>query len=94
MIENELLTKLIRVERTLSVFDNDSNNLLQELEVNVPLDGLKMIVVPKEGDDQLYLPYVLNESQIYRLNEIMGNPIEPDLKRNYYVLECIGIYDW
>lgn len=56
MKENDLLTKLERVERTLSVFERNSNNLLQELEVNVPLDKLKLIVIPRDNDDELYLP--------------------------------------
>jgi hypothetical protein len=94
MKENDLLSKLERVERNLIVYDNNSNNRLQELEVDVPLDKLKEIVVPKEGDDQLYLPYVLGESQIKKLNELMGNPLETDSKKNYYVLDCVGFYNW
>lgn len=94
MNENDLLSKLERVERNLSVFDNNSNDLLQELEVNISLNTLKNIVTPKEGDDLLYLPYILDKSQIIKLNEIMGSPLQPDSRKNYYVLDCIGFYNW
>jgi hypothetical protein len=94
MKENDLLSKLERVERTLSIFNNNSNDLLQELEVKVPLGKLKLIVIPKVGDDELYLPYVLDELQLKRLNELMGHAIKPDFQKNYYVLEANGVYNW
>jgi hypothetical protein len=94
MKENDLLNKLLRVERTLSEYDDKSKDLLQELEVNIPLDKLKLIVVSKDGDDQLYLPYVLDELQLKKITEMMDITLLPDFNKNYYVLDCIGIYDW
>jgi hypothetical protein len=93
MKEDDFLTKLEPVERTLSIFDNHSKDLLQELEVGVPLDMLKLIVTARDGDHELYLPYVLDELQIGRLNELMGNRLQPDFESNYYVLEVNGIYN-
>jgi|HubBroStandDraft_6_1064221.scaffolds.fasta_scaffold869142_2 hypothetical protein len=93
MNDDDFLSKVEPVERTLSIFDNHSKDLLQELEVGVPLEMLRLIVAARDGDYKLYLPYVLDELQIRRLAELMGNHLQPDFDSNYYVLEASGIYN-
>ena len=66
---------------------------MEELKVNASVDELKQIVVPKEGDDQLYDGYPLDELQLNKLKELLGYTFEPDFNKNYYVLECHGIYN-
>lgn len=92
MNENDLLGRLERVERTLRIYDNSSEDILQELEVSASVDELKRVVVPKEGDDQLYDGYLLDELQLNKLKELLGYTFEPDFNKNYYVLECQGVY--
>jgi hypothetical protein len=94
MQEGDLLNKLERVERIIRVYDKKANELLEEVAIDVPLDKLKLIVAPKDGDDELYLPYVLEELKLKSLNELIGNLLKLEFGKNYYVLEADGIYNW
>ena len=95
MTTTNLLDKLERVERTINIYSNESKDLVKEISIdNIPIDKLKNIVIPKDGDPLLYLGYVLNEAQLKKLNNELGNIIEPNFSLYYYVLECHGIYNW
>jgi hypothetical protein len=88
--------KLISIERTINVYNNEGDELIEEHNIDeIPFEQLKAIVVPKEDDPLLYDGYVLTEDQLKALNNIMkDNKIMPDYTTCFYVLECSGMYDW
>jgi len=65
--------------------------LVEEIEIDLPLDKLKQMVQPKNGDPLLYEPYFLNVSQIAEFNKIISKEIKPDFNLYDYVLECWGV---
>lgn len=85
--------KLINIERSLSIFEKKSDDLLIEFPVDLDINELKEIVHQKKHDDLLYLPYGLNKSQTNRLIKKMGINLIVELKTYIYILECHGIYD-
>jgi hypothetical protein len=94
MEENDLRNKLIGVERVLTIFDSQSDDILQEIPITIPIDKLITVVIPKDGDHDLSLPYELDEAQIIKLSELLESDIQPALQIYYYVLEANGIYNW
>ena len=61
--------KLIRVERTINIYNNSDNTSIKEINVdNIPFDTLKEIVVPKDDDPLLFDGYVLDAKQLERIN--------------------------
>jgi hypothetical protein len=90
----DLLDKLKRVERTINIYTNDSEKLVKEIDINIPVKRLKNVVIPEEGDNQLYRDYLLDRKQLDELNNDLGGIIKPDFDLYYYVLECHGIYNW
>ncbi|PUZ19594.1 hypothetical protein GA0116948_1259 [Chitinophaga costaii] len=95
MNTKSLLDKLISTERVLNIYDdNNKKELVKEIKINIPLAKLKEIVPPRDGDELLYISYILNKIQLDTLNEILGNVNKIDFNSYYYVLECIGTYKW
>ena len=91
MLEN----KLIKVEREINVYENDSNELVEEMNIDyLSFDILKGIILPKEDDPLLYVGYVLDTDQLIKINEYLKQKIVPNFNLFFYVLECRGIYDW
>ena len=94
MDSGNLLDKLEKVERTINIYGKETKDLVEEINVDIPLEKLKNIVTPKNGDPLLYRGYVLDVKQLEDLNIDLGNIIQPDFSLYYYVLECHGIYNW
>jgi hypothetical protein len=96
MKSGNLHDKLVRVERTINVYDNNNDDeLLKEINIDfIPFDELKSIVIPIEDDPLLYLGYRLNNDQIMRLNSYLLEKITPDFSQFTYILVPGGIYDW
>ena len=94
MESNNLLDRLKGVERFINIYRDIDKELVEEISIDIPVDVLKNIVPHKDGDPLFYLGYILNESQLEKLNNEIGNIIKPDFSICYYVLECQGIYDW
>jgi hypothetical protein len=90
----DLLDKLERVERTINIYTNDSEKLVKEIDINIPVERLKSVLIPEDGDNQLYRDYLLDRKQLDELNNDLGGIIKPDFDLYYYVLECHGIYNW
>ena len=90
----DLLDKLKRVERTINIYTNDSEKLVKEIDINIPVERLKSVLIPEDGDNQLYRDYLLDRKQLDELNNDLGGIIKPDFDLYYYVLECHGIYNW
>ncbi len=94
MESNDLLNKLERVERAISVYRNNDEKLIEEIDIDIPVEKLRTMVIPRDGDELLYMGYVLDEDQLKLFNAELGNIIKPDFSLYYYVLECHGIYNW
>jgi hypothetical protein len=86
--------KLLSIERWLVVYDAKIEKRIDETPVNLPLEILQEIIQPKEDDKPLYSDYLLNIDQLNALCRHLGKNIQPDFDSFYYVLECIGNYDW
>jgi hypothetical protein len=94
MATEDLREKLEKVERTISIFKRKHEELVEEITIDLPVEELRNIITPKEGDTMLYLPYVLDSEQLKSINNLLGGKINIDLEVYYYVLECNGIYNW
>ncbi len=94
MESKDLLSKLEKTERTINIYDCKTEDLVREIDIDISLERLKSVVIPKEGDPQLYRGYVLDAKQLDVLNGELGGVIKPNFNLYYYVLECHGIYNW
>jgi hypothetical protein len=95
MESNNLLDKLLRVERTINIYRNEDDELLQEINVDsIPFEKLKEIVPPGDDDPLMYDGYDLDNEQLNKINSYLVEKIEPDFKLYSYILVCGGIYDW
>jgi hypothetical protein len=95
MGSNNLLDKLMRVERTINVYRNEDEELLQEINVDsIPFEKLKEIVSPVNEDSLMYDGYDLNKEQLNMINSYLADEINPDFNLYSYILVCGGIYDW
>lgn len=86
--------KLSGIDRTIGVYDNISENRIEDIPVHVTVEQLKQIVMENEDDPWFYDGYVLNEAQLEKLSTFMDKKISFDFTNHYYVLQCLGIYDW
>jgi len=94
MESNDLMDKLEKVERTVNIYSKETKDEVEEVSIDIPLEKLKSIVTPKDGDPLLYRGYVLDVEQLREINDELAGRIKPDFKLYYYVLECHGIYNW
>jgi len=87
--------KLVRVERTINVYDNKNDELLEEISIDIiPFDELKSIVPPNADDPLLYDGYDLDAIQLEKLNNYLSNKIKINFNAYSYILVCGGIYEW
>ena len=85
--------KLISVERSIHVYDND-NELIKEINVDaIPFEEIKGIVTPNEEDPLMYDGYELNESQLSKFQNFLSEKIVVDFSFYFYVLICLGVYE-
>jgi hypothetical protein len=89
-----LADKISRVERTVNTYDKTTKDVVKETGIVIPLDELTKIIAPKKDDRLLYDGYILNEHQLEKLNNYLGEKINPDFTSHYYVLESHGVYNW
>lgn len=95
MENKNLENRLIRVERAINVYTKDGTEPLEEIDIEgISLDVLKTIVIPEESDPMLYDGYVLDSTQLERINELIEDKIKPNHELYNYILVCGGIYDW
>lgn len=88
------LEKIVKIERSINIYRNSNDEMVEEIIIEIPLDKLKEIVPPKEDDPDLYEAYVLSDQQLEKINQLLENKIQPDFTQFFYVLEAAGIYDW
>lgn len=95
MQSKNLNSKLIKVERTINVYNKSDNTPVKEINADAILfDNLIKIVMPNDGDPLLYDGYVLNAKQLKAINKFLKNRITPNFVLYLYLLECTGVYDW
>ena len=93
MGSNKLSDKLLRVERTVNVYRNENDELLQEVNVDViPFETLKEIVPPDKDDPEMFEGYRLTADQLNKINTYLIEEIVPDFNLYVYILFCAGIY--
>ncbi len=83
---------LTGVERSIQIFSSDTNELMQEIGIDVSLDQLINIVQSKD-DPNLYRFHKLNNNQVVRLWPYLGLDINIDTENFYYVFACFGLYE-
>ena len=88
------LEKIIQIERTIGIYQNSDDEVVEEIVISIPIETLREIVPPNADDPDLYEGYVLTEEQLSKLNAHLEKKITPDFTTFYYVLEATGIYDW
>lgn len=79
----------MKVERLISLFNRETEEFIEEINIDyIPLDTLKMIFKSR-GDDPLMLdPYQIDEEKLNALNQYLESRIEPDFKKFIYQLDC------
>jgi hypothetical protein len=93
-MENNLADKLKTVERTVNVYNVDTEDDVEEIIIDISVERLQNIVCPKNGDTLLYQGSLLNADQLEKINRELTKKIIPDFSLYYYVLECHRIYNW
>ncbi len=88
------MDKLERVERSVNIYDKTTRDEVEEISIAIPLEKLKSIVTPRDGDILLYQGYELDSQQLKAINDELIGKIREDFISYYYVLECHGIYNW
>ena len=95
MESDNLLNKLERVERSINIYGNVDKKLIEEISIDIPIEVLRDIIKSSDRrDSMLYLGYVLDRQRLEEINNKLGEVIQPDFNKYYYVLECTGIYNW
>ncbi len=89
-----LSDKLQGVERSLDIYRNSDEHLVKKFDIEIPIEILREIINPKQGDFMLYLDYILDKLQLEKLSKALVINIQPDFDLYYYVLNCTGLYDW
>jgi hypothetical protein len=88
------LDNIVKIERSINIYRNSDNELVEEVIIDISLEKIKEIVLPSEDDPELYEGYILNEEQLGKFNLLLEHKISADFSQFFYVLEAAGIYDW
>ncbi len=95
MQSKNLRDRLIKVERTINVYNNLQDEPVEEINIdNIPFEIIKEIVTPKDDDPLMYDGYKLSETEIEKFNNYLTEKIQPHFNKSSYFLICGGIYDW
>lgn len=79
----------MEVIRYISIFDKQTDKLLQEVKVSfISLNDLVEIVGFHDEDPHLYKVYFLDEKQFEKINEFLKEPIRKDFSNTVYTLDC------
>jgi hypothetical protein len=87
----------MQIERLITVFDNKTEGLKEEINIDyVGLDQLKKIFSPIDDDPLMYNVYEIKANQLQSINDLLNEKIVFDLKNNSYYVECVQLppYDF
>jgi hypothetical protein len=86
--------KLLGVERSIGIYNNASEERIEDIVINISVEDLQQIVVHNEDDPLYYDGYILEDKQLQELAKYADKEIAFDFLNYYYVLQGLGIYDW
>lgn len=86
--------QVLKTERYFNIYRNSDEDKEREILLNIPFETLLAIVSPKDDDPLLYEGYLLNEEQVAKMKSLMDESFLIDFEKYFYVLECVGIYDF
>ncbi|MBS1586558.1 MAG: hypothetical protein JSS82_13545 [Bacteroidetes bacterium] len=86
--------KLISSERSIGIYNVTSEERLRDIVLNVTVSQLMEILTPSQDDQEFIDGYILGEEQLTQLSEYAVEEIIPDFSKYFYVLQCLGNYDW
>jgi hypothetical protein len=79
----------VKIERTITVFDNESEELIDEINIDhISLVELTKMFNPSTDDPLMYNVYEIKSDIVPLISSLLKNKISFDLKRNTYYVEC------
>jgi hypothetical protein len=87
----------MKLERTITVFDNDTERLKQEINIDyIDFEQLKRMFNPPPDDPLMYNIYEIQVDHVQEINRLLTDKIEFDFKANAYYVECTQLppYDF
>lgn len=85
--------KLLSVGRCIEVYDNDTEEKVDESELNISVEILKTILRYNEDDPDYYDGYIIDSTQFDQLICYSSKKIDFIPEKYYYVLTCWGNYE-
>ena len=81
----------MKIERLITVFDNNTEELKGEINIDyVDVEELKKIFRPFE-DDFMYKIYEIKSDHVQMVNTLLKVKIVFDLSANTYYVECVQL---
>ncbi len=87
----------MQIERLITVFDNETEGLKEEINIDyIGLDQLKKIFNTPDDDPLMYNVYEIKADHIQPVNKLLKDKIVFDLQANVYYVECVQLppYDF
>jgi len=87
----------MQLERLITVFDNKTETLKEEVNIDyIELNELKRIFNASDDDPLMYNIYEIKTDHVHSLNKLLKNKIDFDIKANAYYVECVQLppYDF
>lgn len=82
----------MKIERLITVFDNDTERLKEEINIDyIDLEQLKEMFNPPSDDPLMYNVYEIQHDHIPAINKLLKNRIEFDFSANAYYIECVQL---
>ena len=79
----------MKIERVVTVFDNKTERLIKEINVDyIDVEQLKKIFNVPGDDPMMYKVYEITPGHVQTVNELLRNTIVFDLGKNAYYFEC------
>ena len=78
------------VRRVLSFYDMNSDELADEIDLSVPIETLKTIIVADDDDPALYGVYPLDRNQFLEFQKLIPMLSHYDFKIFYIYYECFS----
>ncbi len=79
----------MKVQRVISFYEKEGNELLNQVEIDADLDILNKIWIPFEDDPLFYMSYSIDKKKADLLEKLYK--IEFDLDRYDVFLECYSV---
>ncbi len=87
----------MKIERLITVFDNSTEGLTEEINIDhIDLEQLKKLFNPPSDDPLMYNVYEIQLDHVQAINELLKDKIDFDFEANAYYVECAQLppYDF